>query len=205
MNEKDLEEDFHNTLANMKRACLSDFHDPKYWNVVLEDGETILPSEGVEIRLLTKDGFVIMLRFMDRKPFMCNFNGYLLLPRGLHLEQWLQENPCYEDLSYYLDNMEIDLTYGSVKHLKYGWDHAHFYDAKLCIPMSQQVEKRISGPVQVLEEARSLIRCIMSKENDIIQEKKQEQMSIIKEDLIKAALHPKRIEAWVNHGFESFT
>jgi hypothetical protein len=56
----------------------------------------------------------------------------------------------------------------------------------------------------VLEEARSFIRSIMAKEDNIIQEKKQEQMGILTEDLMKAAVHPKRVEAWVEQGFDPF-
>ena len=202
-------EAFYKSLEDMKRGCLSDYHSPEYWNVVLEEGESPLPSSGGytntnEVKLRTKEGFVITLRFMDMKPYMCNINGYLSLPRGLHLESWIKNNPYYEDLTYYLDLITMELTSGSAEKLEYGWDHAHAYDAKLCVPMAQQLQKQVSGPVQVLEEARSFIRSIMAKEDNIIQEKKQEQMGILTEDLMKAAVHPKRVEAWVEQGFDPF-
>jgi hypothetical protein len=199
-------ENFQKSLANMKRACLPEFQGPEYWNVVLEEGETPLSSvsNATEISLRTKEGFIIKIRLMDMKPYMCNINGYLSLPRGLHLESWLKDNPSYEDLNYHLYNMKVELTYGSAKDLEYGWDHAHAYDANLGVPMAQQFQKQVSGPVQVLEEARFLIRSIMDKENEILQKKKKEQMGVLEEDLMKMAVHPKRVESWVKQGFDPF-
>jgi hypothetical protein len=167
-------DNFQQSLNKMKRACLQDFHGPEYWNVVLEEGETPLSSDSsaTEISVSTKEGFIIKIRLMDRKPYMCNINGYLSLPHGLHFESWLKDNPSYDDLNDHLCNMKVELTYGSAKDLEYGWDHAHDYDANLGVPMAQQFQKKVSGPVQVLEEARFLIRSIMDKENEILQGKK---------------------------------
>lgn len=195
-------EAFIRSLDNMKQACV--IKDPSYWNVVLEEGETpLVIQDQWSVGVRTKEGFTIRLRFMDVKPYMCCINGYVSLPRGLHLESWIRENPSYDDMSYYVGT-PMELTYFEFSTLEYGWDHAHSYDAKLDVPLAQQPEKQVSGPVQVLEEARSFIRGIMTKENEIIQGKKREQMGTIEEDLMKEALHPKRVEAWVEQEFDPF-
>jgi len=195
-------EAFISSLENMKQKCV--LQDPSYWDVVLEEGETPLETQDrSSVRVRTKEGFTIRLRFMDMKPYMCCINGYVSLPRGLHLESWIQENPSYDEMNYYVP-VPAELTYFELDALEYGWDHAHAYDANLGVPLHQQPQKQVSGPVQVLEEARSFIRGIMTKENEIVQRKKQEQMEVLREDLMKEALHPRRVEAWVGQEFDPF-
>jgi hypothetical protein len=104
----------------------------------------------------------------------------------------------------YLEMYDIELTYSYPKKVQYGWDHAHSYDANLGIPEVLQVQKKVSGPVQVLEEARSFISQVMTKENEIIRGKKRERMASIEEDLMKEAWHPRRVKAWVEQGFDPF-
>lgn len=191
-------------LKNMKQKCA--IQDDLYWNVVLEKGETPLAMQDpLVVRVRTEEGFTVTLRLMDRKPFMCCINGYVSLPPGLHLESWIQENPSYDDMNYHPDiPVPVELTYFRLDTLEYGWDHGHSYDANLGFPLEQQLLKQVSGPVQVLDEARSFIRGIMTKENEILQHKKQEQMEVLREDLMKKAWHPKRIAMWVDQEFDPF-
>lgn len=190
-------------LKNMKQKCA--IQDDLYWNVVLEKGETpVAMQDPLSVGLRTDEGFTITLRLMDRKPFMCCINGYVSLPRGLFLESWIQENPSYDDMNYSGIPIPAELTYFEISALEYGWDHGHSYDANLGFPLNQQLLKQVSGPVQVLEEARSFIRAIMTKENEILQHKKQEQMEVLREDLMKKAWHPTRIARWVDQEFDPF-
>jgi hypothetical protein len=50
---------------------------------------------------------------------------------------------------------------------------------------------KISGTVQVLEEAREVTL-------------KQQETKMIEEELMARAVSPKRVEKWVNEGFEMF-
>jgi hypothetical protein len=196
-------EEFDRSLERMKQACV--IQDPCYWDVELEEGETPLaPLDPLSINLRTKEGFIVTVCLMDAKPFMCNLNCYVFLPRGLHMEPWIKENPSYEAMQDYLEMYDIELTYSYRKEVQYGWDHGHSYDANLGIPQVLQVQKKVSGPVQVLEEARSFIHQVMTKENEIIRGKKRERMASIEEDLIKKVLHPDRVKAWVEQGFDPF-
>jgi len=60
------------------------------------------------------------------------------------------------------------------------------------------------GAAQLLEEARGIIKDVMRKNADIARTKKCEIVSMLREELMIKACHPKRITAWADQGFEPF-
>jgi hypothetical protein len=56
----------------------------------------------------------------------------------------------------------------------------------------------------MLDDARTIIKAIMTRNTDIIMDKKRQEMELIREELMIKACHPKRIAAWVEVGFDSF-
>lgn len=191
---------FNDCLQRMKQRCV--IQDPEYWDVQLIEGETpIAPECDYEtLTLTTKEGFLITIKQMVRGFGPIFFNGYVSIPSGLHhLRTWIHDNPSYDDMNYNLD-IGVEFTDFNIRKLEYGWDHAHGWDADLGKPLASQNNKRVSGPVQVLEEARGVVRAIMSKE---MSDKRQE-IELIREELMMKACHPKRIAVWTAAGFDPF-
>ena len=153
------------------------------------------------IVLKTKEGFEIKIA-LQNSIYHTHFNGYVKLPREMHPEviRWLNEN--VEELE---DNLNMEITYHDADRNVFGWDHGHYNDACLIQPLPQdEPDKYISGPVQVLEEARDFIKKVLYREKEIMCGKKQEEMRIIEEELVAKAVSPERVEKWVNVGFEMF-
>lgn len=208
---------FFQKIHEMRDMCI--IKDAQYWNIEFKKDEKpteiIKTMETMEnkgetsyyqasdkeekdvLDIITDDGFTIRLRFLFDPPFRCHFNGYVTLPRHLHVNSSIIQEMDYMDL-------KIDLTYWNKIESKYGWDHGHTWDAKLCVSQSSQGRKYVSGPVQVLEEARSFIDAIRTKHNEIIKEKKRLEMEMIREELMMNACHPRRMAKWIEHDFEPF-
>jgi len=194
----------------MKNMCA--IQDDAYWDVKLEDGERWVDSldpdpdsKTICLEIRTRDGFLIRLRFGYFPPYQCHFNGYVVLPLGLHMEPWLQQNRFdYHEMQYCIHLHHIELTYGNAETRCFGWDHGHFYDANLSIAAALQPHKVVSGPVQVLQEAREFIQHVRDKENEILENKKREQFRVLEKELIEMTCHPTRIAAWVEQEFDPF-
>lgn len=199
------------TLEDMKSWC---FHQQdRYWNLVdqLTPNETpvdLLYTDYTDytmcIVLKTKESFEIKIA-LQNSIFRTHFNGYVKLPREMHPDviRWLNEN--FEEFE---NNLNMEITYHDAERNVFGWDHGHFNDACLIKPLPQdrshEPDKYISGPVQVLEEARDFIKKVLYRENEIMCRKKQEEMRMIEEELMAKAVSPERVEKWLNEDFEMF-
>jgi hypothetical protein len=183
--------------------------DDEYWNMELEEGEITTGSDDNALFLRTKDGFGIRIVFKDWVIGPSFFNGYVSLPSTsavYHLRQWTQDNPGYDDMNYTLD-LNVELTFSNERMKEYGWDHGHYFDADFGRPLASQLEKRASGPVQVLEEARAVIAAMKEFEEALRRQaidRKQAEMEVIREELMMKACHPRRIAAWAEQGFDPF-
>jgi NAD(P)H-flavin reductase len=107
-------------------------------------------------------------------------------------------------MNYEVD-LPVELTYFELSNLTYGWDHFHGHDADLFQSRDNQPDSCIiSGPVQVLDEARQIIKQFQAKNTMIMMELKHAQVESIREELMQKACHPRRIRAWVEQGFDPF-
>jgi hypothetical protein len=184
----------------MKDSCA--IKDDKFWNATLMPGETVTGFANNTLHLKTIDGFIIKIKLMDFGPKY--FNGYVRVPTFMHhLRSWIEENPGYDDMNHELD-LNVELTYFNDDRVEYGWDHCHSWDADFGKPLASQSGKDASGPVQVLEEARAVIKAMMDKEQQMLQDKKREEMEVIREELMMKACHPRRIAIWTEAGFDPF-
>jgi len=188
---------FKKNLRWMKRQTNCDL-GVKYWGVELEDGESpISPCilNEKSLRLQTNEGFIINIS-MDNTYYSCHLKGTIELPLNFHITSWLLEHAKYDTLNCYLTNLDLEVY--MKKENIYQWDHGNKQnDFNFAQSKDLQGEKRISGPVQVLEEARHIIRAVMMKESKL-------RMNKIREDLMMKACHPKRIALWEMAGFDPF-
>jgi len=196
-------------LQQMKDRCV--IKDADYWNVELKEGEITIKNNNRTLYLITEEGFGIRIVFQYWGGPLY-FNGYVSLPSTSvvhHLTQWIIDNPGYDNMNYGLA-LNVELTYSNEKNEKmkeYGWDHAHYWDADFGKPLASQPHKHPSGPVQVLEEARAVIQAMKVFENSLrrqAMDRKQEEMEIIREELMMKACHPRRIALWAEQGFDPF-
>lgn len=205
-------------LQQMKQRCV--VNEDEYWDVELLEGETPIEKEcnDTTLCLRTKDAFHIRIRHIyDDDPVF--FNGYITLPSGpqlYHLTSWIQEHSHYEDMNHLLlpynynqnnNNNIVELTYRNHKKMEYGWDHCHFWDADFGKPLWSQEHKYPSGPVQVLEEARDLIRMMTIVDNTMFRQRmddKRQQTDELREQLMMKIYHPDRVDAWLKAGFDPF-
>ena len=186
---------FQKNLRWIQRQCL--IKDTLYWNMELEEGEVPV-SPGCNdrsLRLCTKEGFIINIS-LNNNYYSYYLDGYIKLPSSLHLTSWLNKHAKYEALNIYVPFIEIDVPHFKGEN-KYGWDHANpVFNANLAVP-SQKDDKRISGPVQVLDEARQIITAVMMRESEF-------RMDILREELMMKACHPTRIATWIEQDFNPF-
>ena len=191
---------FNNCLQRMKQRCL--IQDHEYWDVQLVEGETPIAKDcdNETLTLCTKEGFIIKIKHMVRGFGPIFFNGYVSIPSGLyHLTTRIHDNPGYDYMNYNLD-IGVEFTHFNSSTLEYGWDHVHGWDADLGKPLASQDNNHVSGPVQVLEEARDIVRAMMDKEMS----DKRQKTEVIREELMMKACHPKRIAVWTAAGFDPF-
>lgn len=191
---------FYRNLETLKSWCAID--DNKYWNISLQDDETTVDTNSnLNLCIETCDGYGITI-----KPnFMGNvhgcINGYVRIPKHVHLMDWVRRNPSYDDMNYYAD-LPVELTFFDLLNSTFGWDHMHCYDADLFKLESQQPDKTVSGPVQVLEEARKVVAEFRAKDQDIKMALKHAEVGTIREELMMKTCHPHRIAAWTEQGFD---
>jgi len=202
-----MDNQFDFNLQQMKQRCV--IKDPEYWNVELKEGEITTGSNNKTLTLRTKDGFGIRIVLHNLGFGPSFFNGYVSLPSTMavhHLTTWIRDNPGYDDLNYTLA-INVELTYSDERMKEYGWDHAHYWDADFRRPLASQPQKHASGPVQVLEEARGVIAAMKEFENTLRRQaidRKQEEIDIIREELMMNTCHPRRIAAWAEQEFDPF-
>jgi len=197
-------ETFRKNLQWMKEMCV--IRDATFWDMKLQDGETPFSPAGNEksLCLQTVHGFRITIRVS------CIFSnpryliGTLQLPPHFLFTSWLRTNAFYEALCIYAPTLTVDVhhVYGDM----YEWRHENYtYDANMALPLSGQftpgtngtVLKHVSGPVQILEEARNIMTAVMMKESQL-------KMDRIREEFMMKAFHPQRILKWEEQGFDSF-
>jgi hypothetical protein len=186
---------FVKNLRWMKEQCL--INDAIYWNVELKEGEVPIAVECNDrsLQLRTKEGFLINIDIVN-DYFRCFLKGSIELPSGSYLASWLYKHARYEALNVYVPFFKTNVLHWKDNNI-YGWDHAsHAIDASLSTS-SVDSDKRISGPVQVLQEARQVITALMMKESEL-------RMHIMREELMMKTCHPKRVAAWTEQGFDPF-
>jgi len=186
---------FQKNLRWMKQQCL--IKNAEYWSVDPRAGDEVpIAPRGNDrsLCLCTKEGFIITISICNNY-YRCHLEGSIELPPCFYLSSWLTQHAKYEALNIYVPFLTIDVPYWKGDNT-YGWDHANYaLDANLALPeASQPVNKCVSGPVQVLEEARQIITAVMMKESEL-------RMNVIREELMMKACHPRRIAAWTEQGF----
>lgn len=204
-------ETFQKNLKWMKENGRCAIRDPEFWDVKLGKGETPFypPWSQRPLCIRTKDDFEIRIK-LSKPGFPRYLIGSIQLPPHFMLTSWLRENAKYESLSIYVPQLHIDVhhTEGDA----YEWRHDNYaYDADLSLPLSTQstpgtngVLKRVSGPVQMLEEARNIIHAVKHKESMLKMRMKHEEMERIRKDLMEETCHPRRVERWTEQGFDPF-
>lgn len=198
---------FQNKLDKMKAVCA--IQDDEYWNLQLQPNDK--PMETFDhhpqgyLSLETIEGFQIFLRFQYYpNGYHSHFNGYVQLPKHMHPEV---KKFLLDPRNNFEDQLKNEITYHDSERDIYGWDHGHSEDACLLHSLDQQPDNRariVSGPVQVLEEARHFIQSVLFWENIILQRMKQEELKGIEEELIARALAPHRVRNWVMAGIDMF-
>jgi len=185
---------FKKNLRWMKQQTI--FKDDRYWDVKLEDGEIILsPNNDRTLRLQTKEGFLININ-IENLYVSCHLVGKIELPASLNFTSWIEKHAKFQALNCYVPYLELEVLHKS--NSIYRWDHGNYqFNANLALSKASQEGKPVSGPVQVLKEARDIIRAVMMVESKL-------RMDKIREDLMMKACHPKRIAIWVEAGFDPF-
>lgn len=196
--------EFMRGVAALQKRCR--VVDDAYWNLepLLQKHPEICKIRFDDLSTLefsTREGFCV--RIVKVESFGCYFNGYVSVPAAFPFvlealvsshDEW--EFQCRSGVGV----GTVELTYKSGSTI--GWDHAHGFDANLLYPGHLQPEKRISGPVQVLEEALSVIEDLHNAEEMARRQKKKEMMILLTEDLMRAAWHPRRVRWWVEKGMD---
>ena len=190
---------FIRNLLTMHAKCA--IKDPKYWDVKLQGGEITINTTTENLCIETKDGYQITMKPMS--GYQGFINGYVKIPSHTHLMDWVRENPSYDEMNYYAA-LPVEMTFFSLSERTFGWDHMHYYDADLFKCESEQPDKKISGPVQVLDEARQVIAEFRAKDDEIKMEIRRAELDTISEELMMKSCHPRRIAAWTTQGFDPF-
>ena len=188
------------SLDYMKACC--EIQDNRYWKLWLYPGEVFNIAASVfgeRLVFSTKDGFTIELQIETTAkrfhgPPWAYFMAFVTIPEYyLDLGIDPQKNfRFHQELIYHYQRT-------------FGWYHDHYYDGNLLLPMEDHVDHSvITGPVQVMEEAREFIREILRLEEEMKKQKTRERMSQIEEELIQKSCHPHRLEKWLEQGFDPF-
>ena len=190
-------ETFRRNLKWMQQKC--SVLDAEYWDLKLKEGETIIsPPRNEKSITLHKDDFIITIKGVG-SGFPRYFCGSIQVNEFFNVEldstlQTLQTIP-YE-------NREAKGGRDSL----YEWNHNDKdTEVDFSLPLRSDTQfiqgtdrlKRVSGPVQILDEARQIIHAIK-------REKKRCLTESIREELMMKTCHPKRMAAWVHQGFDPF-
>jgi len=188
---------FRTRLETMKSKCVH-HQDDRYWNILDKLTLHEHPRENLDktslwnsLELETKDGFHIRIIFWYMPSYHTHFKGSVKLPVAIHpvVKSWIESR-------WNRDPFDHDPIYK--------WDHETKNDACLLHPIHPDGPDKITGPVQVLEEAREVIKWVLSVEQEILKRLKQQQTRKIEEELMATAVSPERVEKWVKEGFEMF-
>jgi hypothetical protein len=178
--------------------------ESQYWDIILQDGEkAVNNSSNTNLSIETNDGYVITIKLHLIGSYRGCFNGYVRMPNHIHLAEWARKNPSYDDMNFHTE-LPVEFTYFNASDFTFGWDHMHCYDADLLKSESEQPGQIVSGPVQVLEEARQVIKEFRTKETEIKLSKKRAEINIIQNELMMKICHPRRIALWLEQGFDPF-
>jgi len=183
---KNPNETFQKNLKWMSERCFLRGHES--WDVRLEEGETPIFPQWNQRPLCvgTKDGFEITIKFSG-EGYPQHFIGSIKLPPHFMLTSWLRENANYEALAISVPTLTIDVLH--VEGDCYEWGRNL---------------QRVSVPMQILEEARTIIHAVTRQESVIRMERKRKEMDRIRKELMEETCHPRRIERWAEQGFDPF-
>jgi len=188
-------ETFRKNLHYMRD--LSAIQDDPYWDLKLEEGETPIPSEhnSRTLKIQTKEDIMVQMGFNDYCT--CGYiYGHIRLPSSFHITR-------EEVLSIMGSKVELDGLNMEQDDI-YKWKKERYDDALMSFPLALQPNKRVSGPVQVMEEARGVIRAVMAAESELCMNKKREMTETIREELMMNACHPRRVAVWTEQEFDPF-
>jgi hypothetical protein len=193
---------FYRNLETLRSWCAID--DNKYWNITLQDDErTVNTSSNKNLCIENADGYGITMKPNFMGTYQGCINGYVKIPQDSQLMDWVQKHPSYDAMNDYAD-LPVEMTFFNLLDQTFGWDHFHCYDADLFKLESEQPDKLVSGPVQVLDEARQVIAEFRAKDEEIKMAMKEAQVNILREELMMKTCHPHRIAAWTEQGFDPF-
>lgn len=150
---------------------------PEFTDIVLLKDESCDFGASDENKLIirTTDGFeVCILRYTmpgtpsGTLPDYLWLNGYVTVPDEMcELANYIRTHD-YDDVMEQFPDMRVELSCNQSTII--GWDHGHIYDINLAYPVESRennggmmiggFKKRVSGPPQVLEEARYVIHSL---------------------------------------------
>jgi hypothetical protein len=162
--------------------------DEAHTDLVLEDDEIFdeEASRNENKVIIHKNGFTIQIVRMTSGSSHFNnhslwLNGYVMIPPSMKLFNWASARRDYWQIQEELDDimtrtLPLEITLGN-RHptngcYVLGWDHNHIYDANLARPITQQERRSfdhllVSGPPQILQEARELIQRLTILEDNL--------------------------------------
>ena len=155
------------SLQRMKEECV--IQDDKYWKIELLEGETYLDNDDnkdYEFCVQTKEGFMIRLVFQ-----WDGFHVFVEPPDDF------QHDVLDIHRIFTRDKARLE-----IRERKYYWSYHNIDDATWKIPLEQQYYGCIvSGPVQMMETCRLLVREIIAKKHKTVEETFQRNLLWIKE------------------------
>lgn len=117
-----------------------------------------------------------------------SFFGEVQYPSHMYITFMLQ-NTKYSALNIYIPDLNVDANHSEGNAYKWKYNYPRY--AKMSLPLASQLDaetsdgfKRVIGPVQVLEEARRIIKSVMAVESEILAKKKREIMNVLGEELM---------------------
>ena len=140
------------SLDRMKESSVT--MDDKYWDIKLADGETPVAVECKDKTIYLQAGeFFIKIELKG----WC-FYAHVILPEGFHHEDL--------NLDWRYETWDTSTLEFCRPHRRYTWRYRSYFFADLFHPLVEQhlcQEHKIVGPVQVLDDARSVIRVLMRR------------------------------------------
>jgi len=194
---------YQKNLFSMWERCR--IRNTQYWDMTLQEGEEIIsPPWEHECLNLYKDGFIIRIDMHHGwSPY--HFKGSIQVSKHGHLDFFFGKNSSI-NIPKQLPHVYSDIhCVKKTKYHLYHWSHGNIeVDADMsvsnvsqCMSGSDGIIKRISGPAQILEEARYIIQYLKCN-------MKNNWVNRVREELMMKVCHPKRITKWIEQGFDSF-
>lgn len=201
----------------MRRCCAARFRGAQYWDlasVLTADvvrnvdalstnwtGDENYDEDGHSLHLEINDGYEVKVLFMYEGPgsYSTRFNGYVKIPSWAPFTIDTANGNGYWGLQEVAEIGRVELTYSYDSVV--GWDHGHSWDADLSSATVKPYTSA-SGPVQVFEEAMSVVRDLRRYELRRQREVAAQRLTVFEEELMARAWHPKRVMAWVDAGVD---